>query len=668
MIPQDTINKIIDATRIEEVIGDFVSLTRKGASYMACCPFHNEKTPSFVVTPSKGIYKCFGCGESGGAIKFLERHENMSYREALLYLAKKYHIEVQEKEESPELIQARQKSESLTLANEFAHQFYVANLSETEGKTVAMQYFKSRGLQEDTIAKWGLGWCPSDGQALLKKAKAAGLNTDYLKECGVLGEADGGRLYDRFRDRVVFPIHSVTGRVVAFSCRTLHAENMAKYVNSPTTEIYKKEKSLFGIYFAKSPIAKARKCYLVEGNLDVISLHQKGIQNTVASCGTALTSEQVQLIKRFTGEEGTVCVMYDGDGAGIKAAIKAINLILAEGLNVKLVLFPDGQDPDDFCRHHTLEEIQTFVEENEHDFISYRKLLAEKDLHDPLKRATLINELADTMACILDPVKRNVYIQECAKQFNIEEGTIRTRVEQTRRKLFESKVAGQVTPPSVEGSGDAGTSMASETSVASESLAGVYPAPSAPKTRRKNGADRLYLSEQSLLSYVLRYGCESLKFPKGSEFYVEDEPYTVFEFIDSSLADDGCEFSDALHQKIYLLYGQLFDQCLDSKQIERRLQEGEDREVADRVMQLRFDSQQLTMDSLLKSMMQKDSSLVKFVPRSLIEYNVARMEKQRRELRRKLTDADEQTQTQYMQQITELARKVKTLQQKLKEI
>jgi DNA primase len=328
MIPQDTINKIIDATRIEEVIGDFVSLTRKGASYMACCPFHNEKTPSFVVTPSKGIYKCFGCGESGGAIKFLERHENMSYREALLYLAKKYHIEVQEKEESPELIQARQKSESLTLANEFAHQFYVANLSETEGKAVAMQYFKSRGLQEDTIAKWGLGWCPSDGQALLKKAKAVGLNTDYLKECGVLGEADGGRLYDRFRDRVVFPIHSVTGRVVAFSCRTLHAENMAKYVNSPTTEIYKKEKSLFGIYFAKSPIAKARKCYLVEGNLDVISLHQKGIQNTVASCGTALTSEQVQLIKRFTGEEGTVCVMYDGDGAGIKSAT-----IMVEGLN-----------------------------------------------------------------------------------------------------------------------------------------------------------------------------------------------------------------------------------------------------------------------------------------------------------------------------------------------
>ncbi|MCR4565959.1 MAG: DNA primase, partial [Bacteroidales bacterium] len=429
MIPADTITKIQDAIRIEEVIGDFVSLTRRGASYMACCPFHNEKTPSFVVTPSKGIFKCFGCGESGTAVSFLMKHENMSFVEAMRYLGKKYHIEVKEKEETAEELAQRQRTESLTIANEFAADYYVEQLKTGEGLQVGMAYFKSRGLEEETIRRYGLGWSPSDAQALMRAAAAKGHKEEYLIECGVLAKSDGGRLYDRFHDRVVFPIHSVSGRVIAFSCRTLHSENKAKYVNSPTTPIYSKEKALFGIYFAKSEIAKQKKCYLVEGNLDVISMHQKGILNTVASCGTALTGGQVQMIKRFTGENGAVTVMYDGDGAGIKAAVKAIKLVLLEGLNVRLVLLPGGQDPDDFCRRHTLEEVREFIEQNEQDFITYRSgLLSQQAAEDPIRRADLINEIADTIACIPDAVKQSVYIQECARKFAISEDILRSRV------------------------------------------------------------------------------------------------------------------------------------------------------------------------------------------------------------------------------------------------
>ena len=344
MIPQETVGRILDLAQIEEVIGDFVTLKRAGATYKACCPFHNEKTPSFVVSPSKGIYKCFGCGKSGTAVGFVMEHESMTYVEALKYLAKKYNIEVVEKEESAEDIAQRQRSESLLLVSEFAGKFFQESMNTPEGQTIGYQYFRSRGLEDETIRKYGLGWAPVARTTFVDAARSAGYKEEYLIDTGLCKQFDDGRVVDTFYDRVMFPIHSVTGRVIAFGGRTLKSDKtIPKYVNSKETEIYVKSKSLYGIYFAKNEISRQDKCILVEGYLDVLSMHQLGITNVVASSGTSLTVEQIRLIRKFSDN---VTIIYDGDGAGIKAALRGIDLVLKEGMNVKVVLLPDGQDPE----------------------------------------------------------------------------------------------------------------------------------------------------------------------------------------------------------------------------------------------------------------------------------------------------------------------------------
>lgn len=665
MIPADTITKIQDAIRIEEVIGDFVSLTRRGASYMACCPFHNEKTPSFVVTPSKGIFKCFGCGESGTAVSFLMKHENMSFVEAMKYLGRKYHIEVQEKEETAEEMAQRQRTESLTIANEFAAEYYSRQLKEGEGMQVGLAYFKSRGLEEETIRRYGLGWSPSDAQAIIQAAKAKGHKEEYLIECGVLARTDNGRVYDRFHDRVVFPIHSVSGRVIAFSCRTLHSENKAKYVNSPTTPIYSKEKALFGIYFAKSEIAKQKKCFLVEGNLDVISMHQKGILNTVASCGTALTSGQVQIIKRFTGENGAVTVMYDGDGAGIKAAVKAIKLILLEGLNVRLVLLPGGQDPDDFCRKHSLEEVQDFIAQNEQDFITYRSgLLSRQAAEDPIRRADLINEIADTIACIPDAVKQSVYVQECARKFAISEDILRSRVTTAIRQLRLEEQKKRV-----RSEGEGGGVPSDPFPV---NGVGGTPADTAAPSRRQapvRKMDKQTIAERSLLSYVLKFGRDLMYFPVTSHLYHPgEEAYSVFEFIDGCLEADGVRFADAVSRRCYEAYGALFDAGEPQEVIQKRLMEGPDREVAALSEQLIIDRYALTMDALLSTMTSRQSLLVKYVPGELVKYNIVLLEKQRKELIKSLHAADEQQQKASLGEISGIADRIKKLKEEIKNL
>ncbi len=672
MIPSDTITKIQDAIRIEEVIGDFVSLTRRGASYMACCPFHNEKTPSFVVTPSKGIFKCFGCGESGTAVSFLMKHENMSFVEAMKYLGKKYHIEVKEKEETAEELAQRQRTESLMIANEFAANYYAEQLKAGEGRDIGMAYFKSRGLEEDTIRRYGLGWSPSDRFALLREATAKGHKEEYLVECGVLIKLEDGKVYDRFHDRVVFPIHSVSGRVIAFSCRTLHAENKAKYVNSPTTPLYSKEKALFGIYFAKSEIAKQKKCFLVEGNLDVISMHQKGILNTVASCGTALTSGQVQIIKRFTGENGTVTVMYDGDGAGIKAAVKAIKLVLQEGLNVRLVLLPGGQDPDDFCRRNSLEQVQAFIDENEQDFITYRTaLLSQQAADDPIRRADLINEIADTIACIPDPVKQSVYLQECAKKFVIGEDILRARmltvIQRMRleeQKQRERQNSNAPLPPDPDDpssySGDPTSYPGDPTSVIPGST-GNPSRRTAPKRM-----DKLVVAERSILSYVLKYGRDLMHFPITSHLYrAGEEPYSVFEFIDGCLVGDGIAFSDPVIKRCYEAYGVLFDAGEPQEIIQKRLMEGSDREVAELAEQLIIDRYALTMEALLSSMTSHQTLLVKYVPEELIKYNIVLLQKKRNELIKALKGAEGK---QTLEEIAKIAEKIKKLKEEIKNL
>ena len=437
MIPQETVNLILETARVEEVVGDFVSLKRRGASLVACCPFHNEKTPSFYVTPSKGIYKCFGCGKAGDSVRFLMDYEHLDYPDALRYLAKKYHIEVQEEEMSAEEIASRQRRESILLASEFAHKFFNEQLQTPEGKSVGLAYYHSRGIEDETIAKWGLGWAPSGRSTLTDAAVAAGYKPEYLIAAGLTVQHEDGSLSDRFRERVMFPIHSLAGRVIAFSGRTLKSDNPAKYVNSPETEIYVKSKALLGIYFAKSEIMRQDKCILVEGNVDVITMQQLGVANVVASCGTSLTAEQVRLIHRFTGN---VTIMYDGDSAGIHAAEKGTALALPEGMNVRIVVLPDGEDPDSFGRTHSLQEVQDYIAGNERDFISFKTdLLLAEAAGDPYKKSGLINDIADTIALIPDAVQRSVYVQETAAKFGIEAQIIFDRIVKTRKAAREEE-------------------------------------------------------------------------------------------------------------------------------------------------------------------------------------------------------------------------------------
>lgn len=463
-IPEETVNKIIDAIDIVDVVGDFVSLKRRGANYIACCPFHNEKTPSFYVSPSKGIYKCFGCGKSGSAISFVMEHESLSYVEALEYLAGKYHIPVEREAEDPEYEQRRSLKESMMVVSEFAMKHFKANLLEGEGKNIGYQYFLSRGLEPATIEKYGLGWSMSSRHALIDDARANGYKEEYLVSTGlcikredrsgngsngastsgsaVNGTRSGEKIYDRFYERAMFPVHNETGRVIAFGGRTLRSDyktiGIGKYVNSPESEIYDKSRTLYGLYFAKSAISREDNCILVEGYLDVLSMHQLGITNVVASSGTSLTVPQIKLIKRYTSN---VTIIYDGDSAGIHAALRGIGLVLKEGLNVSVVLLPDGDDPDSYSRKHSLDEVRDFISEHRQDFIEFKtSLLLQEAGHDPLKRANLINDIADTIALIPDPIVRASYVKSSAARFEMDEQLLYDRANNSREKMIQADI------------------------------------------------------------------------------------------------------------------------------------------------------------------------------------------------------------------------------------
>ncbi|HBZ35634.1 MAG TPA: DNA primase, partial [Rikenellaceae bacterium] len=434
MISKSTIDKILDTAQIVDVINDFVTLKKRGANYIACCPFHNEKTPSFSVSPSKGIFKCFGCGKAGNVVNFIMEHEQLGYVEALKYLGRKYGIEVTDQEESAEEQQNRLKSESLMVVSQFASEFYSNTLwNSPSGQAIGLTYFKERGFSEKTIRKFMLGWAPSERDALSNAAIRTGYKKEYLVSAGLSIETENGKLFDRFYERVIFPIHSVSGKVIAFGGRTLKTDkSTAKYINSPESEIYVKSKSLYGIFFAKSAISKFQNCYLVEGYTDVLSLHQAGVENVVASSGTSLTSDQIRLIRRFSP---AVTILYDGDAAGIKASIRGIDMLLEEGLQVKVVLFPDGEDPDSFARSHSPEELKEFLKDSEQDFITFKSnLLAEEARQDPLKKVQLISDVVASIAVIPDAISRSVYIEDCSRRLNIDEKVLVQEVRRIRQK------------------------------------------------------------------------------------------------------------------------------------------------------------------------------------------------------------------------------------------
>lgn len=649
MIPQDTVNKILDSAQIVEVISDFVSLKRRGANFIACCPFHNEKTPSFYVSPSKGIYKCFGCGKSGTAVGFVMEHESMTYVEALKYLAKKYGIEVKEKEDSPEEIAARQRSESLYLVMDFAEKFFQESLKTPEGRSIGYAYFRSRGLEDSTIEKYGLGWSPKGGSVFSREALAKGYKEEFLTATGVSIKRNDGSLIDKFYDRVMFPIHSVSGRVIAFGGRTLRSDyktaNIGKYVNSPETEIYDKSRSLYGIYFAKSEISRQDKCFLVEGYLDVLSMHQLGITNVVASSGTSLTVPQIRLIKKFTSN---VTIMYDGDAAGIHAALRGIGLILKEGMNVRVVLIPDGDDPDSYSRKHTLEEMHKFLEDNEQDFITYKTdLLLGQAGNDPLKRAELINDIADTIALIPDQIKRAVYVQNAADKFGIAEDMIYARIHSSRQKMIEEERKEAERERIREERANANAVVPEVSVNADVAPSQVVPEQPVPVTSAPVGFESPVLqpSEKDLLGFILRNGMSPLEFESDSPYYEEEGAVPVADFIRDAL--DGHEFANTSYRRVYDEYFRLYDgdPALTQTDIVRKLMDSPDRAMADMVADFVEDRYQLTVKNFKDSMTAESSHLVLNVPKAILVYNSLRVKAQEMEITERLKELKHEEQT-----------------------
>ena len=538
MIDQATIDRIISAANIVDVVSEFVTLRKRGVNYVGLCPFHADKSPSFYVSPAKNICKCFACGEGGTAVHFIMKHEQIGYLDALRYLAKKYGIEIQERELTEREKQFRDDRESMFIVNQWAQQYFTQNLFENlDGRLVGLRYFIERGLREETIRKFQLGYALDQRDALAKAAQLAGYQRKYLEKTGlVIADEDGKRTYDRFRGRVIFPVHSLSGKVVAFGGRILKkAEKTAKYVNSPESEIYHKSDELYGLFQAKQTIVRKDHCFLVEGYMDVIGMHQAGIENVVASSGTALTRGQIRLIRRFTNN---ITILYDGDAAGIKAAIRGIDMFLEEEMNVKVVLLPDGEDPDSFARSRSASEFGEFIAGHETDFIRFKTQLLLKEVgDDPVKRAELISDMVRTIALIPNNISRAVYIRECAAMMAIDEQVLINEVNKIR--LGKVTVASPQTPsvtPVATGDGtkreEEGPEANAEANPAGDSTA-TTKAPVAPSPYRP--------FEIALLRYVVRYG-ERVLFDYFDEERQEQVTMRVAAYIRFDLERDDLTF------------------------------------------------------------------------------------------------------------------------------
>lgn len=660
MIPDETVRQILDTAKVEEVVGDFVSLRRRGSEYWACCPFHNEKTPSFHIVPSKGIYYCFGCHKGGSAVGFVMDYEHMSYVEALRYLAKKYNIEIHEKEETAEDIANRQRRESMLLVTEYASKFFHEQLRTEEGRNVGLAYFHSRGLEDETIEKYGLGWAPSDRRSFTDAAKAAGYKDEYLLDTGLCARYDNdGSLHDRFYDRVVFPVHSISGRVIAFGARTLkkkeEGQPYAKYVNSKESEIYVKNKSLYGIWHAKKEMGDKDKCYLVEGYLDVLSMHQLGITNVVASSGTSLTEGQIQLIKRFTSN---VTLMYDGDDAGIHGALRGIDMFLREGMNVRVVLIPDGDDPDSYSRKHTLAEVQDFLAGAEQDFLEFKAIYLLKGTErDPVKRATVINEIADSIASIPDMVKREVYLDALSEKFGIRREALSGRVDSSVAKNIESAARASSNVPYAR------TEPSSD-----EPQAAILTSTDGVEALENDSI--MGKGERGLLNFVLTDGTSKLVFETDMPDEKEEEAPTVFDYICQALEDDNVEFTNDIYRNIWNAYSKEYYDGYSQEVIVRHLLDGEDRQVAFVTAQLSNNERyKLSVKDLRDSLMSHDSWLVKYVPKAILVFQSCRLDRRLTDLRNQLEalqeEGDESGQPKVMDEIIRLQKLQLAVKQKL---
>ncbi|NDW18419.1 DNA primase [Dysgonomonas sp. 216] len=533
MIDQGTIDRIVDAAQIIDVVSEFVTLKKRGVNFVGLCPFHTDKSPSFYVSPAKNICKCFACGEGGSAVHFIMKHEQLSYYEALKYLAKRYNIEVQERELTDEQKEAYNERESLFILNDFARTYFVNTLHENlEGKTVGLSYFKERGFREDIVRKFQLGYSLEQRDAFTQEALKNGYKKEYLVKTGLTIEGDNNYVADRFRGRVIFPVHTLSGKVVAFGGRILKkAENTGKYVNSPESDIYHKSNELYGIYFAKQAITKADCCYLVEGYTDVISMHQAGIENVVASSGTALTQGQIRLIHRFTTN---VTVIYDGDSAGIKAALRGIDLLLEAGMNIKVVLLPEGEDPDSFARKQNAQALTQYIKDNEVDFIRFKTQLLLKDAgNDPIKRAALISDIVNSISIIPDNIIRTVYLKDCSALLGVDERVLVGEVNKKRLAYIEKESAQQRTNVQLQQAGIA-TSETVVNEVTSQTVA-----------QSKNAKSSLDKYERQVLYYIVRYGM----LPSFAEEDIEFVS-TVLEFVKFDLERDNLWFEHPLYKQM----------------------------------------------------------------------------------------------------------------------
>ena len=547
MIDKQTVDKILDAAQIVDVVSDFVTLRKRGVNYIGLCPFHDEKTGSFTVSPAKGIFKCFGCGKGGGPVHFIMEHEQLDYPGALKYLAKKYHIEVVEKELTPEEQQSQSDREAMFALNTWAQSYFTKQMNDTdEGRAIGLSYFHSRGFTDETIEKFGLGYCLDKSDVMTMTALNSGYKADFIEKCGLGNRRDNGTWYDRFRGRVMFPVHTLSGKVVAFGGRVLKKDDKtAKYVNSPESEIYHKSNELYGIYFAKQSIVKQDRCFLVEGYTDVISMHQAGITNVVASSGTSLTPGQIRLIHRFTPN---ITVLYDGDAAGIKASIRGIDLLLEEGMNVKVVLLPDGEDPDSYAQNNNASDFIDFIDKNQVDFIRFKiQLLLDEIGNDPIKKAGLIQDVVHSISLIPDNIVRSVYAKECATQLDIDEKVVLAEIQKIlrarREKELVRKSNGDYTPQSyaTEEKHDTNPLYRQENVVSNGEHQTLNP-------QLSTFGSRFDKEEMNILRYVVRYGGEVL-------FEVGDGQFqTVSEFVVASLVDlemDGGKiFHNPLHQRM----------------------------------------------------------------------------------------------------------------------
>lgn len=536
MIPKDTIDKIYDSILIEDVVGEFVQLKKSGSSYKGLSPFTNEKTPSFFVSPAKGIYKCFSSGKGGNAVNFLMEHERFSYPEALRWLADKYGIEIEEEEQSAEEIAELNERESLAIVTSFAQEYFTKQLFESEeGRAVGLSYFKERGFREEIIKDFLLGYCPDDWDAFTREALKKGYELKFLEKAG-LTKSRNGSPYDFFRGRVMFPIRNISGKVIGFGGRTLRSDKkVAKYFNSPESELYNKSRVLYGLFMAKNEMIKKDLCYLVEGYTDVISLYQAGVQNVVSSSGTSLTEGQIRQIRRYTKN---ITILFDGDEAGIKASFRGIDLILSQGMNVKVVLFPDGEDPDSYAKSVSTTVLKNYIEKESKDFIVFKTdLLAAETENDPVKRANLIREIVTSIALIPDAIQRTVYIQECSRLLDVEEQTL---LAETNKVIRSKKSKPGGTKPSEP-----------------------QAAPVAVPKKESREAASLEPQERDLVRILLNYGnriIEVTHWDDESEKEIIEET-SVSEYLIHELDRDDIHFESEIFQLITDEYGRVLEEA-----------------------------------------------------------------------------------------------------------